>query len=180
MAERVKKLKEEPLLDESLPHPYRELRTELRAVRSLLEEIRDKLPVAVPPVVVRPGVLPIKIPAIQLPKEDFMKIYVEAFEKYGALKFADDLHVETLDLGTARTTDELTKFVPAVALTIFSNTGSIDLYLNEKDDYHKLTFAALTYPQTFLLDWFRLKKLYITNTAQSGKTAVLIAWKRLS
>jgi len=178
-----------PVLDERLPHPYREFISQLRAIRSLLEEISQKLAVVPPappaPVVVRPGVPPpvVKIPAIQLPKEDFLKIYVEAFEKYGALKFADDLYVETIDLSKDRSTDtkieEFSK-LKGIALTIFRNTGTFDLYINAKDDSHKLTFDALTYPQTFLLDWFHVKAIYIGNTVQSGKEAKLIAWKRLS
>jgi len=185
-AERVKSIKEEPLLDERIPHPYRELVKELRAIRAKLEEISQKLPIAVPavpPVVVRPGVPIVKVPAIALPREDFLSMFVEALEKHGALKLADDLHVETIDLSKDRSTDakieEFTK-LKGIALTIFRNTGTFDLYINEKDDYHKLTFDALTYPQTFLLDWFRVKTIYIGNTAQSGMTAKLIAWKRLS
>jgi len=186
MAGRLEKVKEEPLLDKRLPHPYREFVKELRAIKAQLEEINRKLPIAIPtpPVVVRPGVPPlVKIPAIQLPREDFMSIFVEALEKHGALKLADDLHVETIDLSKDRSTgDKIEEFskLKGIALTIFRNTGTFDLYINEKDDYHKLTFDALTYPQTFLLDWFRLKTIYIGNTAQSGKEAKLIAWKRLS
>jgi len=185
-AERVKKIKEEPFLDERLPHPYREFVKELRAIRAKLEEISAKLPIAVPapPVVVRPGAPIVKVPAIQLSKEEFMNIYLEALEKHGALKLADDLHVETIDLSKDRSTDAKIEEFPklkGIALTIFRNTGTFDLYLNEKDDYHKLTFDALTYPQTFLLDWFRLKTIYVGNPkGQTGKEAKLIAWKRLS
>jgi len=197
MAERLKKIKEEPLLDERLPHPYREVIKELRAIKAQLEEISSKLPIAVPvtvgvpppgvPVVVPPAVAPpitVKIPAIYLPKEEFMNVYLEALEKHGALKFADDLYVETIDLSKDRSTDAKIEEFPklkGIALTIFRNTGTFDLYINEKDDYHKLTFDTLTYPQTFLLDWFRLKTIYIGNTAQAaGTEAKLIAWKRLS
>jgi len=191
-AERLKKVKEEPLLDERLPHPYREFAKELRAIRAKLEEISEKLPIAIPPapaappVVVPPGVpapLVVKVPAMQLPREDFLNIYVEALEKHGALRFADDLYVETIALSKDRSTAAKIEEFPklkGLALTIFRNTGTFDLYINDKDDYHKLTFDALTYPQTFLLDWFRLKTIYIGNAVQSGKEAKLIAWKRLS
>jgi len=179
------KIKEEPLLDERLPHPYREVVKELRAIRKLLDEISEKLAVPAPPVIVKPPAVPVvKIPAIALPKEEFMTIYLEALEKHGVLKLADDLHVETIDLGKDRSTDAKIEEFPklkGIALTIFRNTGTFDLYINEKDDYHKLTFDALTYPQTFLLDWFRLKTLFIGNPKdQAGKEAKLIAWKRLS
>ena len=49
MAERLRKIKEEPLLDERIPHPYREVVAELRAMRGLLEEIKESLPVVVLP-----------------------------------------------------------------------------------------------------------------------------------
>jgi len=182
---RLKKTKEEPILDERIPHPYREIVKELRAIKAHLEEISEKLaaPPALP-VIVRPGVPVAKIPAIQLSREDFLNVYVEALEKHGALKLADDLHVETIDLGKDRSSsDKIEEFskLKGIALTIFRNTGTFDLYINEKDDYHKLTFDALTYPQTFLLDWFRVKTIYIGNAAgQTGKEAKLIAWKRLS
>lgn len=186
-AERLRKVKEEPILDERLPHPYREVVKELRAIKAQLEEISQKLPVVVPPAppaVIRPGVPPVvKIPAIQLPKEDFMNIYVEALEKHGALKLANDLHVETIDLSKDRSTAALIEEFPklkGIALTIFRNTGTFDLYINQKDDYHKLPFDALTYPQTFLIDWFRAKTFYVGNAVQSGEEAKLIAWKRLS
>lgn len=93
--------------------------------------------------------------------------------------YADDLKVYTFDLGTARDkTDVESPTMPAntIALTIWRNTGSFDLYIQKADDNHKITVDAITYPQTFLLDNFNLKNLWITNTAQSGKTAILIAW----
>jgi len=188
MVERVRKLKEEPILDERIPHPYREFLKELRTITAKLQEISEKLPITVPPTApaVRPppvGPPIIKIPAITLPKEEFLDIYVQALEKHGALKFSDDLYVQTVDLSTDRSTpakiEEFSK-LKGIALTIFTNTGTFDLYINKKDNEHKLTFTALTYPQTFLLDWFQLKTIYIGNAAQSGKSAVLIAWKRLS
>jgi hypothetical protein len=186
-SERLKKFKEEPLVDQGIPHPYREIVKELRTIRAQLEEIKAKLPIAIPlapPVVVRPGAPPVvKIPAIQLSKEEFREIYEEALEKYEALRLADDLHVETIDLGVDRSTAANIQEFPklaGIALTIFRCTGTADIYLNKKDDYHKLTFDAITYPQTYLLDWFRLKTIFIGNAGQSGKTAVLVAWKRLS
>jgi len=187
--ERLRKLKEEPIIDERIPHPYRELLKELRAHTALLEEIKGKLPITVPPApAVRPrppGVpaIEVRVPAIQLPKEEFMKVYLDALTTYSALQFADDLYVQTVDLSVDRSTaakiEEFSK-LKGIALTIFSNTGTFDLYINQKDSEHKITLTALTYPQTFLLDWFRLKTIYIGNSAQSGKSAVLIAWKRLS
>lgn len=183
MSERLRKIKEEPLIDERIPHPYREVVRELRGIRELLEDIKEKLPVVVPPAPPAPPIVvrPPPVPAIMLPKEEFRKVYEEALQKYEALRLADDLHVETIDLGVDRSTvakiEEFPK-IAGIALTIFRCTGTADIYLNEKDDYHKITFDEVTYPQTFFIDWFKLKTVYVGNVAQSGKTLVIIAWKR--
>jgi len=140
----------------------------------LLTSIKDLLTVAPPPA----GAVTI---ANLVELRDMI---VDAKAKYGQLRLADDLYVETIDLGTARATPtdySSTLAVPqTVALTIFRCTGTFDLYLQKADNVHKITFDAITYPQTFLLDWFTLTKAYIVNTAQSGKSAVIIAWRKTS
>jgi len=95
------------------------------------------------------------------------------------LPYADDLRVYTFDLSTAREKKDVeAPNMPAntVALTIWRNSGTFDLFIQRADDAHKITVDAITYPQTFLLDDFDLKNLWITNTAQSGDEAILIAW----
>ena len=67
MAERLRKIKEKPLIDERIPHPYREVVAELRAMRGLLEEIKESLPVVVPPVVVPPAAPPTAPPIVVKP-----------------------------------------------------------------------------------------------------------------
>jgi len=179
-AERLKKIKEEPLVDERLPHPYREVVAELRAIKAQLEEISRKLPIAIPlapPVVVKPPL----VPAIALPKEEFRKIYEEALERFEALRLADDLYVQSIDLKVDRSTaakiEEFPKLV-GIALTIFKCTGTADLYLNKKDDEHKITLEPIDYPQTFGLEWFKVRTIYVGNAVQAGRELVIIAWKR--
>jgi len=168
LRDRLKKAKEESLLDERIPHPYREIVKELRAIRSLLER---PAAAALPPTIRIPGVTPAPAPTA------YIDVVAHGLQKYGALILAKDLYVDTIKFDTARATpEEFPKFT-GVALTIFRNDGTFVLYMNEKDDYHKLTIDALTYPQTLLIDWFNLKTIYITNTAQAGKSATLIAWK---
>ena len=63
------KLKEKPLIDERIPHPYRELLSELKQIHEQLEEIKGLLevppaPPAVPPPVVVPGVPPPAVPRV--------------------------------------------------------------------------------------------------------------------
>lgn len=172
-----------PLIDERIPRRFREMIRELKGIRELLEEVKERL--AVPPVV--PTLPPVKVrlppvitkaPVVSLTGAQFRELLVEANKRYGILTFSDDLYVETVDLSSARS--EPTEFpqLKGLALTIYRNTGSFDLYINKASDDHKITVDALTYPQTFLLDWFRVKSLWIQNTAQSGKEAVLISWKR--
>jgi len=89
---------------------------------------------------------------------------------------ANGYHVETIDLGTARTDVEFAA-LQGFALTIFKCGGTIGLKFNAKSS-DKITIDALTYPQMLLIDWFDFTKVYITNTAQSGYSATLISWKR--
>lgn len=183
-AERLRKIKEEPLLDDRIPHPYRESIKELRAITALLEEIVQKLPVAIPPappVVVRPPAVLVT----QLTKEQYshmlVESLVESLEKHAALKFADDLHVETIDLGVDRSTPAKIKEFPklkGIALTIFRCTGTADIYINHKNVDHKVTFDEIEYSQTFMLDWFEVETIYVGNAVQTDKELVMIAWKR--
>jgi hypothetical protein len=94
------------------------------------------------------------------------------------LRPANDLTVARIDLGVARTEPvEVRELTPAVSLTIFRLTGKLDLYLQKHDEKRKIAFDPIDYPQTFLIDWFNIEHVYITNTAQPGKEAVIIAWK---
>jgi hypothetical protein len=183
MAERLRRVKEEPLLDDRIPHPYREIVKELKEIQSKLDEIKQRLPptVTVPPITVTAPPAVARPPAVPFTPERLKEVYVEALTDYGSLLLADDLHVERVDLSRDRSTSTTIEEFPklrGIALTIFRNTGVFDLYINRKDDYHKLTFNALVYPQTFLLNWFKAKTFYIGNTVQVGAEAVLIAWKR--
>jgi len=167
---RLERVKEEPLVDHRIPHPYREVVAELRQLRKVLLDILERLKKPAPAIRI-PGVPPPPSPA------DYIDVVAHGLRKHGALMLAKDYHVETIDLSSARDPPEEFPKLSGIALTVFKNSGTFDLYLNEKDDYHKLTFDSLTYPQTFLIDWFDIKTVYIGNTAQSGQSATLIAWK---
>jgi len=174
--QQLKKVKEEALLNERIPHPYREMLAELRAIRAALEQLR--IPAAgVPPTIRIPGVPPAPAP------RDYISVIAHGLREHGSLLFAEDLYVETIDLGvdrsTAATIQEFST-LSGIALTIFRCDGSFDIYLNEKDDHHKINITALTYPQTLLIDWCQIKTIYIGNSAQSGKSAKLIAWKSVA
>jgi len=168
--QRLERAREEPLADDRLPHPYREVVKLLREIHKDLQELKAK-----PPTAVRvPGVPPAPSPSA------YIDVVAHGLRKHGALMLANDYYVETIDLGTARSPAEEHAKLSGIALTIFSNTGTFDLYMNQKDDPHKITVAALTYPQTLLIDWFNINTVYIGNTAQSGKSAILITWKPIA
>jgi len=167
--ERLKKAREEPLMDSRLPHPYREFLIELRSIVQELRELKLKPP---PPAVRIPGVPPAPSPS------SYIDVVAHGLRKHGALLLANDYYVETIDLTVARSPALEFPKLSGIALTIFSNNGTFDLYMNVKDAPHKITVAALTYPQTLLIDWFNITTTYIGNTAQAaGTAAVLIAWK---
>lgn len=137
----------------------------------LLTDIKGLLTVAPPPA-----------GAVNIANLNEIKaMIIEAIEQHGALKRANDLYVKTIDLSTARgKPTEMADLAPpgAIAMTIFRNTGSFDLYLQKAEDTRKFTIDALTYPQNLLIDWFDFEKVYIVNTAQSGLSATIIVWKK--
>jgi hypothetical protein len=137
---------------------------------SLLEDIKAAL-TAAPPVA----------GAVTIANLDEVRdTIVEALETYGALRMANDLYVYTLDLSTERATPkEIPELADSISLTLFRCDGTFTIYLQSATETRKFTFDAITYPQTFLLDNFKIVHVYVTNTAQAGKSAIIIAWKRV-
>jgi len=169
--ERLKKLREEPLIDSRIPHPYREFLIEFRKIVEEIRALREKPP---PPAVRIPGQFPPAAPSA------YVDVVAHGLRKHGALLMSKDYHVEVVDLAVDRSTSALIQEFPTlsgIALTVFKCAATFDLYMNKKDDYHKITIDALTYPQTLLIDWFDISTVYIGNTASAGNTATLIAWK---
>jgi len=173
--ERVKRAKEEPLLDGRFPHPYREVIKKLEDTTTLLNKLLEAL--------LRPAAA-IRIPGQYPPAQpgDYVNVVANGLNVFGGLRMAQDLLVETVDLSTARATSTIQEFekLSGIALTVFSSTGTFDLYLNEKNAEHKLTIGALTFPQVLHIDWLKINTIFIGNTAQANKSAVLIAWKAVS
>jgi len=152
---------------------------ELREQRiiELLTEIRDALKGAPPPPPPPSGAA---IEVVKPTLEELEAMIVAALEKHGALKRANDWYVATIDLATARNTPtEITELANALSLTIYRNTGTFTLYLQTKDDTHKITVDALTWPQTLLVDWMDIEKVFITNAAQSGLSATILKFFRV-
>jgi hypothetical protein len=103
----------------------------------------------------------------------------EMFESYGILKRANDLYVKTIDLSAANTSpSELPDLENALALTILTNTGTFTLTLQSNTDSRRITISPLTWPQTLLIDWLDIGKVWITNTAQPGLNTTIIKFFR--
>ena len=140
----------------------------------LLTEIRNLLKGTAP---IAPGA-PV-LPGIPLSNIQLQKILEAAMINYGILQRANDFYVDTIDLSVARSTPtELTELENAMALTIFTNTGTFNLLLQKKTDTRTLTINSLTWPQTLLIDWFDIKGVWITNTAQPGLNTTIIKFFR--
>jgi len=169
--ERLRKVREEPLVDSGLPHPYREMAADLKAIRQLLTDLTKKgIPTTTAAGIRIPGMAPAAAPS------EYVNVVATGLRKAGILIMAEDIYVEPVDFTTARATPAEFPKLAGIALTIFSNTGTFDLYINQKDANHKITLSPLTYPQTILVDWCNIKTVYIGNTAQAGLSAVIIAW----
>jgi len=156
-----------------MSEPLRAKEAREREMLELLREIRDLLKGEPPPPLPPAPVYPVELTEEALGK---LKTTIEeAMEQHGALKRATDWLVVDINLATARATPtELPELANALSLTIFRNTGTFTLYLQAKDDVHKITVDALTFPQTLLIDWFDIQKAWITNTGQSGQTAQIL------
>jgi len=154
-----------------LSEPLRVKESRERETLELLREIRNLLKGAPLP---QPPLPPLGTVNIgNLP--DIKALLKEALEEYGVLKRATDWLVVDIDLAKVRPSpEEVTELANALSLTIFRNTGTFVLYLQQKDDTKKITVDALTYPQTLLIDWVDIQKVFITNTAQSGLTAQIL------
>lgn len=151
-----------------------------REMLELLREIRDLLKGAPPPTPtpeIPPGTISVTLPTPTL--DELKTMITETLEQHGALKRANDWLPVTIDLATARNQPtEITELANALSLCIFRSTGTFDLYLKLKSDEKKITVDALTYPQTFLIDWLDIDHVYIKNTAQSAKSAIIIKFFR--
>lgn len=177
---------------ERVPRPFREILAELREMRAVLEEIKQRLTVPVPPA---PPVVPVVRPPIPIPPAppewrpvtDRLEQLAEELrvsrEQLRGIKErlmpllmrANAYRVETLDLGTARTKAELA--LEGFALTVFKNEGTIKLRFNARSE-DEITIEPLTFPEMVVFDWLDFTKVYITNTQQADKKAVLIAFRR--
>jgi hypothetical protein len=89
---------------------------------------------------------------------------------------ANTYSVVTIDLGTARPT--LTEYsIGGFAMTVFKCTGTMELKIGDITA-DVITIEPLTYPSMLVIDRMEFNRFFVRNTAQTGKQAVLIVWRR--
>jgi hypothetical protein len=89
---------------------------------------------------------------------------------------ANTYSVVTIDLSTARPT--LTEYsISGFAMTVFKCTGTLDLRLGDITT-DVITIEPLTYPAMMVIDRMEFERFFVRNTAQTGKEAILIVWRR--
>jgi hypothetical protein len=89
---------------------------------------------------------------------------------------ANTYSVVTIDLSTARLT--LTEYaIGGFAMTVFKCTGTMDLQIGDVTT-DVITIEPLTYPEMVVIDRMEFTRFFVRNTAQAGKEAVLIVWRR--
>jgi len=153
------------------------------ATLKVMMEMRDYLRVLTG----KPPVAPVVLPAPPAPPElvplaTRLDISIDELREIKErlapiLKRANDYEVISLSFDTAETLKEYL-VEGGVALTVFKCNGTFDLRFNEKTA-HSITVESITYPDMLTFPWFDFDKLYLTWTAQSGKSATLIVWKHV-
>jgi len=89
---------------------------------------------------------------------------------------ANTYSVVNIDLGTARPT--LTEYaIGGFAMTVFKCDGTLDIRIGDVTT-DVITIEPLTYPSMLVIDRMEFTRFFIRNTAQAGKQAVLIVWRR--
>jgi len=138
-------------------------------------------PIPTPPPVPTPPIPPPPAPPEWKPIADRLDLI---YEKLKDVKTeitplpikANTYSVLTIDLETERST--LTEYpVSGFALTIYKNDGTFDLKIGDIPT-DTITIDPLTYPSMILFDRIDFDRLWIRNTAQTGKQAILIVWRR--
>ncbi len=148
---------------------------------SVIVEIPEVIPPVPAPPPVPPPFPPPPAPPEWKPATDRLDLIYAKLEKIKAeiellVIRANTYSVVTIDLGTARPT--LTEYpISGFAMTVFKCTGTMDLKLGDITT-DVITIEPLTYPEMIVIDRMDFERFFVRNTAQSGKQAVLIVWRR--
>ncbi|MBW2671921.1 MAG: hypothetical protein JRD89_00730 [Deltaproteobacteria bacterium] len=107
---------------------------------------------------------------------------VKALENYPARKIPGVGYQYTVDLGSQHSDELIIDFFsvspgyPAVWMTVFKLDGNIDIRLMGMDlnTLFYLELTPLSWPQMVVVDDVAIRQVKVTNTAQSGKSCVLL------
>jgi hypothetical protein len=89
---------------------------------------------------------------------------------------ANTYSVVTVDLGTERAS--LAEYpVAGFAMTVYKCDGTFELKLGDIAT-DTITVEPLTYPSMLVFDRVEFSKFFVKNTAQAGREAILIVWRR--
>ena len=141
--------------------------------------------VAVPPPPVIPPTPPPKVPPTLPPDFKYMEDRFEAIyyvlwdikEEIRPITIkANTYKLRSINLSIARSAFDAF-YTPGFALTVLKCTGTMDMIIGDKAT-DSITIDPILYPQMLVIDRMDFEKFYVKNSAQPGKTATIIVWRR--
>ena len=89
---------------------------------------------------------------------------------------ANTYKVMSVNLSTARPTFD-PFYTSGFALTVLKCTGTMEMRIGDKAT-DSITIEPILYPQMLVIDKMDFDKFYVKNSAQPGKVATIIVWRR--
>lgn len=146
---------------------------------SAVVELPEILPLPpIPPEVPTPPPPPAPVqPTIDLtPVVQKLDTVISKIDGIGTIpKDSNDYSVVNIDLSVAR--DNVQYQIGGKTLTVYSNTGEFSIRLGDTA-VDSIPVYPLVYPVMLSFQKFDFNKFFITNTAQPGRSAILIVWRR--
>jgi len=91
------------------------------------------------------------------------------------VRTANTYSVVKIDLSVARSNREYV--ISGHAITVYKNTGTFNIKIGDlAADF--ITVEPLTYPSMLVFDRVVFRRFFISNSAQPGREAILIVWRR--
>ena len=142
--------------------------------------------VVVPPAPVAPPILPPMVPPILPPETKYIEDRFEALyyvlwdikEEIRPITIkANAYRIRSINLSIARPAFD-TFYTPGFALTVLKCTGTMDMIIGDKAT-DSITIEPILYPQMVVIDRMDFDMFFVKNSAQPGKEATVIVWRRL-
>ena len=141
--------------------------------------------VVVPPPTVIPPTPPPTLPPTLPPETKYIEERFEAIyyvlwdikEEIRPITIkANTYKLRSINLSIARSAFE-TIYIPGFALTVLKCTGTMDMIIGDKAT-DSITIEPILYPQMLVIDRMDFDRFFVKNSAQPGKTATIIVWRR--